>query len=262
MTDLKGRVAVITGSTSGIGLAVAQALAAKGANVVINGFGDAAAIESERSKIEKDYGVKCWYNGADLSTEDGTKSLIKDAVAKAGKVDILVNNAGIQHTAPVEQFPSDKWNLIISLMLSSPFWAIQEVLPVMRKNGWGRIVNISSVHGLVASMQKAAYVAAKHGLIGLTKVTALETAREKITCNAICPGWVHTPLVQKQIDAIAARDGISGDEAKTKLLTEKQPSGEFTKPEDIAAMIVFLCSENAAQMRGSAWVQDGGWTAQ
>lgn len=262
MTDLKGRVAVVTGSTSGIGLAVAKALAKQGANVVINGFGDADAIEKERSKIESDYGVKCWYNGADLSSEEGTKNLIKDAAAKAGRIDVLVNNAGIQHTAPVEDFPSDKWNLIVSLMLSAPFWAIQEVLPIMRKNGWGRIVNIASVHGIVASVNKAAYVSAKHGLIGLTKVVALETAREPITCNAICPGWVHTPLVQKQIDAIAARDGISGDEAKTKLLCEKQPSGEFTKPEDIAAMIVFLCSDNAAQMRGSAWVQDGGWSAQ
>jgi len=262
MTDLKGRVAVVTGSTSGIGLAVAQGLAAKGADVVINGFGDAAAIETERAGIEQKYGVKAWYNGADLSVEAGVKSLIKDAVAKAGKIDILVNNAGIQHTAPVESFPTEKWNLILSLMLSAPFYAIQEALPVMRKNGWGRIINIASVHGLVASMQKAAYVSAKHGLIGLTKVVALETAKEPITCNAICPGWVHTPLVQKQIDDIAAKQGISNDEARDKLLSEKQPSGAFTKPEDIAAMIVFLCSEHAQQMRGSSWVQDGGWTAQ
>ncbi|NBX66062.1 MAG: 3-hydroxybutyrate dehydrogenase [Proteobacteria bacterium] len=262
MTDLKGRVAVVTGSTSGIGLAVARTLAKNGAHVVINGFGDAAAIETERSKIEKEFGVKAFYNGADLSTEEGTKAFIKDAISKAGKIDILVNNAGIQHTSPVDQFPSDKWNLIISLMLSAPFWAIQEALPAMRRNGWGRIVNIASVHGIVASVNKAAYVAAKHGLIGLTKVVALETAREPITCNAICPGWVHTPLVQKQIDAIAARDGISNDEAKNKLLSEKQPSGEFTRPEDIASMILFLCSENAQQMRGSSWVQDGGWTAQ
>lgn len=262
MTDLKGRVAVVTGSTSGIGLAVAKALAGAGANVVINGFGDAAAIESARAGIEREYGVKVFYNGADLSTEAGTKALIKDSVLAAGRVDILVNNAGIQHTAPVEEFPADKWNLIISLMLSSPFWAMQEVLPVMRKTGWGRIINVASVHGLVASKNKAAYVAAKHGLIGLSKVVALETAREAITCNAICPGWVHTPLVQNQIDALAAKDGTSNDEAKYKLLSEKQPSAEFVKPEDIAAMILFLCSDNAAQMRGSAWVQDGGWTAQ
>lgn len=262
MTQLKGRVAVVTGSTSGIGLAVANALAAEGADVMINGFGDAAAIEAERSKIDRSHGVRCWYNGADLSNEAGVRSLVKDAVEKGGKIDVLVNNAGVQHTAPVDEFPPEKWELIISLMLSAPFYAIQEALPVMRKQGWGRIVNIASVHGLVASVNKAAYVSAKHGLIGLTKVVALETARSNITCNAICPGWVHTPLVQKQIDAIAARDGISGDEAKTKLLTEKQPSGEFTKPEDIAAMIVFLCSDNAQQMRGSTWVQDGGWTAQ
>ncbi|MCB1537920.1 MAG: 3-hydroxybutyrate dehydrogenase [Rhodospirillales bacterium] len=260
--SLKGKVALVTGSTSGIGLAVARALAAEGANVMINGFGDAAAIEKERKGLEADFDVSAWYNGADLSKEDGVKAMVGDAIAKGGRLDILVNNAGIQHTAPVDEFPSEKWNLILSLMLSAPFFAIQEALPAMRKQGWGRIVNIASVHGLVASVNKAAYVSAKHGLTGLTKVVALETARQAITCNAICPGWVHTPLVQKQIDAIAARDNISGEAAKEKLLSEKQPSGEFTRPEDIAAMVVFLCSENAAQMRGTLWVQDGGWTAQ
>ncbi len=262
MSELKGRMAVVTGSTSGIGLAVARTLASKGADVMLNGFGDAAAIEKERSKIEADFGVRAFYNGADLSAESAVKGLVEDAVARGGRIDILVNNAGIQHTAPVEAFPSDKWNLILSLMLSAPFFAIQAALPHMRKQGWGRIVNIASVHGLVASTHKAAYVAAKHGLVGLTKVVALETAAESITCNAICPGWVHTPLVQKQIDDLAAREGLSGDAAKTKLLTAKQPSGEFVKPEDIAAMIVFLCSDHAAQMRGTAWVQDGGWSAQ
>lgn len=260
--DLKGRVAVVTGSTSGIGLAVAKGLAGQGADVVLNGFGDAAAVEAVRADIEKTYGVRAFYNGANLAEESGVRGLIRDSVEKAGKVDILVNNAGVQHTAPAQDFPIEQWNLIMALMLSAPFIAIQEVLPVMRQHGWGRIVNIASVHGLVASVNKAAYVSAKHGLIGLTKVVALESAREPITCNAICPGWVHTPLVQKQIDAIAARDGISNDDAKFRLLSEKQPSAEFVTPENIAAMVVFLCSAHAGQMRGSAWVQDGGWTAQ
>ena len=228
---------------------------------MINGFGDAAAIEKERSNLESAFGVRAWYNGADLSQEDGVKALIKDTVAKGGKIDILVNNAGIQHTAPVESFPDDKWNLIIALMLSAPFFAIQEALPVMRKNGWGRIINIASVHGLVASPYKAAYVAAKHGLVGLTKVVALETARDPVTCNAICPGWVLTPLVQKQIDAIAAKDGLSNDAAKEKLLEEKQPSLDFVTPQDIGDLAVYLCSEGARQMRGSALSIDGGWAA-
>jgi len=261
-TDLKGKVALVTGSTSGIGLAMATRFAKSGANVVINGFGDADAIEKERSNLEKTYGVKAWYNGADLSKPDGVRGMVDDAVAKAGSVDILVNNAGIQHTAPIDQFPQDKWDLIIALMLTAPFVATQKVIPVMRKKNWGRIINISSVHGLVASEQKAAYVSAKHGLIGLTKVTALDTARDKITCNAICPGWVLTPLVQQQIDAIAAKDKISNDEAKAKLLLAKEPSGEFTTAEEIAELALFLCSDAAHNMRGSAFSNDGGWSAQ
>lgn len=260
--ELKGRVAVVTGSTSGIGLAVAATLASKGADVMINGFGEAAAIEKERSNLEKNYGVRAWYNGADLSKEEGVKSLIKDTVAKGGKIDILVNNAGIQHTAPVETFPKEKWDLILALMLSAPFYAIQEALPVMRKNGYGRIINIVSVHGLVASVNKAAYVSAKHGLIGLTKTVALESAKDPVTVNAICPGFVLTPLIQKQIDDIAAKEGIDKEKAKARLLEVKQPSMEFVKPEEIGALAAFLCSEPAQQITGSAYTIDGGWTAQ
>lgn len=262
MSDLKGRVALVTGSTSGIGLGIAKALAAKGANIVINGFGDADAIEKERSNFESEFGVKAWYVGADLSKPEGARSMVDEAVKLAGKVDILVNNAGIQHTDPIEKFPQDKWDFILALMLTAPYAAIAQVLPVMRKNGWGRIINIASVHGLVASVNKAAYVSAKHGLIGLTKVVALETAKEAITCNAICPGWVRTPLVEQQIEAIAARDGLSIEAAKDKLLLEKQPSGDFATPEELGALAAFLCSDDARQMRGGAYVMDGGWTVQ
>lgn len=262
MTDLKGKVALITGSTSGIGLKMAHTLAGKGANIVLNGFGDAAEIERVRLEIESNFGVKAFYDGADLSKPEAVKSMVDQTVARAGRLDVLVNNAGIQHTAPIETFPPEKWELILSLMLSAPFYAIQAALPVMRKQGWGRIINIASVHGLVASTQKAAYVSAKHGLIGLTKVVALETAREPITCNAICPGWVLTPLVQKQIDDLAAREGLSAEAAKVKLLSEKQPSGEFVKPEQIGALAAFLCSDDADQLRGAAYVMDGAWTAQ
>lgn len=260
--SLKGRVAVVTGSTSGIGLAVATTLASLGADVMINGFGDAGAIEKERSNLEAKFGVRAWYSNADLSNEQGVKTLIKDTVTKGGKVDILVNNAGIQHTAGIVDFPKEKWDLILALMLSAPFFAIQEVLPVMRKNKWGRIINIASVHGLVGSVNKSAYVSAKHGLIGLTKVVGLETAREPITCNAICPGFVLTPLIQKQIDDIAAKENISKDKAQERLLEVKQPSVDFVKPEEIGQLVAYLCSDAAGQMRGSAYAIDGGWTAQ
>lgn len=260
--DLKGKNALITGSTSGIGLAVAQKLAEKGANIVLNGFGDSHAIEAQRTQLEDDFGVKAVYSGADLSKPDEVRGLIKMGQDALGSVDILVNNAGIQHTAPVEDFPDEKWELIISLMLSAPFHAIKAVLPQMKKNGWGRIINIASVHGLVGSQHKAAYVTAKHGIVGLTKVVALETAKTPITCNAICPGWVLTPLVQQQIDAIAMREGLSNDEARIKLLSEKQPSQDFTKPEQIGDFSVFLCSDTASQMRGGQYTLDGGWSAQ
>jgi len=259
MTSLKGRTALVTGSTSGIGLGIARTLAGAGANIVLNGFGDAEPI---RSAIEKEFGVKAWHNGSDLSNAAGVRTMVADAAGKAGQIDILVNNAGIQHTAPIHEFPQEKWDLILALMLSAPFVAIQEVLPIMRKGNWGRIINIASVHGIVASVNKAAYVSAKHGLVGLTKVTALETAREGITCNAICPGFVLTPLIQKQIDDIAAKEGISKDAAQEKLLQVKQPSVDFVKPEQIGELALFLCSDAASQIKGSAYTIDGGWTAQ
>lgn len=259
---LKGKNAIVTGSTSGIGLGVVRKLAQQGANVVLNGFGDADEIESIRNAIENDYGVRALYNNKDLSSADDVRGLVTETQDSLGGVDILVNNAGIQHTDPIENFPEDKWNLILDLMLSAPFHAIAAALPKMREKNWGRIINIASVHGLVASVNKSAYVSAKHGVVGLTKVTALETAQTGITCNAICPGWVLTPLVQKQIDAIGQRDGLSGDEARIKLLSEKQPSQGFTTPEQIGDFVVFLCSEGAAQMRGGSYTLDGGWTAQ
>jgi 3-hydroxybutyrate dehydrogenase len=261
MMSLKGRTALITGSTSGIGLGIARTLAAEGANIMLNGFGDAAMIEKERVSIEKDFGVRAAYNGADLSKDDQV-SIIEDTVAKLGSIDILVNNAGIQHVAPVDEFPVEKWDLIQALMLKSPFLLIRAALPHMKRKNWGRIVNISSAHGKVASAGKSAYVAAKHGLVGLSKVVALETAATGITSNCICPGWVLTPLVQKQVDALAAKDNLSPEQAKLKLLSEKQPSKEFVTPEQIGALAVFLCSEAAAQIRGTEISIDGGWTAQ
>ena len=261
--SLTGKTALITGSTSGIGFGVAQCLAEKSANIVLNGFGDAAEIEKMRSAIANDYGVNCIYVAADLSSEEGVKALFDDMkVQGVNGADIIVNNAGIQHVSPIEDFPSEKWQLIQDLMLSAPFYIIKCALPFMRNNGWGRIINIASVHGKVASVNKSAYVAAKHGLIGLGKVVALETAKENITCNSICPGWVLTPLVEKQVDLRAEQDGLSWDEAKMSLLSEKQPSVEFAKPEQIGALVSFLCSDDAAQITGSELTIDGGWTAQ
>jgi 3-hydroxybutyrate dehydrogenase len=259
---LKGKSAIVTGSTSGIGLGIARSLAAEGANVMLNGFGDAARIEALRAGLAKEFGVKVGFNGADISKPAQIQEMVRKATQELGSVDILVNNAGIQHTAPVEEFPEDRWDAIISINLSSNFHAIKAVLPGMKSRNWGRIVNIASVHGLVASTHKAAYVAAKHGVLGLTKVVALEMATTGITCNAICPGWVLTPLVQKQIDDRAKAEGIAADKAKAELLAEKQPSGQFATPEEMGALCVFLCSDAAAQMRGVALPVDGGWTAQ
>jgi 3-hydroxybutyrate dehydrogenase len=259
---LKGKTAIITGSTSGIGLGVARAFAGVGANLMLNGFGDAEQIEVLRAGLEQEFGVRVAYNGADMSKPEQIHAMVRCAQEQFGAVDILVNNAGIQHTSPIESFPAERWDAILAINLSSAFHTTQAALPGMRANDWGRIINIASVHGLVASVDKAAYVAAKHGLIGLTKVVALETAKTGVTCNAVCPGWVLTPLVQKQIDARAERDGLAQDGAKAALLREKQPSGEFATPEQIGAICVFLCSPAAVQMRGAALPVDGGWLAQ
>jgi 3-hydroxybutyrate dehydrogenase len=259
---LKGKTAIVTGSTSGIGLGIARALAAQGANLMLNGFGDAGEIERLRAGLAAEFKVKVGFNGADMSKPAQIREMVASATRELGAVDILVNNAGIQHTAPVEEFPEERWDAVIAINLSSNFHAISAVLPQMKLRNWGRIVNIASTHGLVASIEKAAYVAAKHGVLGLTKVVALETAKTAITCNAICPGWVLTPLVEKQIKDRAAREKISVDQAKLELLSEKQPSHEFATPEQIGALTVFLCSEAAAQIRGAALPVDGGWTAQ
>lgn len=258
MSHLKGKTALVTGSTSGIGLAIATALAKQGINIMLNGFGE---IEAAKAQI-KAIGVEVDYHGADMSKPAEIKDLIQKTEARFGSLDILVNNAGIQYTSNIEDFPADKWESIIAINLSSAFYTSHHALPGMQKRNWGRIINIASVHGLVASTQKAAYVAAKHGIIGLTKVTALENAKTGITCNAICPGWVLTPLVQKQVDARAERERISNEEAKNALVSEKQPSGEFVAPEQLAALAVFLCGPDASEVRGAAWNMDGGWTAQ
>jgi len=259
---LKGKSAVVTGSTSGIGLGVARALAAQGADVMLNGFGDPGEIETIKNGLRSEFGVRVDYNGADMTKRSEIKGLIDTATASFGKVDILVNNAGIQFVAPVEAFPEDKWEQILSINLSAAFYGVHYVLAQMKQRNWGRIINIASTHGLVASVQKAAYVAAKHGVVGLTKVVALETAETGVTCNAICPGWVLTPLVQKQIDALAASKGVSNEQAIRDLLGEKQPSKTFVTTGQLGALAVFLCSEDASNMRGAALNMDGGWLAQ
>ena len=259
---LNGKRALVTGSTSGIGLGIARALAAQGASVMLNGFGDGAEIEALRSGMAKEFGVPVLYNGADLSQSDGAGELVRDAESRLGGVDILVNNAGIQHVAPVEEFPLERWDAIIAINLTSVFQAIRAALPGMKARGWGRIINVASAHGLVASASKSAYVASKHGVLGLTKVVGLETAETDITCNAICPGWVLTPLVQKQIDARAQALGVSVEQAGRDMLAEKQPSKKFTTPEQLGDLAVFLCSPAGANMTGTSLTMDGGWTAQ
>lgn len=258
---LTGKRAVITGSTSGIGLGIARELASNGVDVVLNGFGDPAQIEKERVNIELESAVRVFYIGADLSRADTARAFIGQAAEALGGIDILVNNAGIQHTDAVEDFPVERWDAIIALNLSAVFHCTAAALPFMKQQGWGRIVNIASVHGLVASANKAAYVAAKHGVVGLTKVTALENAGNGITANAICPGWVRTELVENQITALAAKQNISVDEAAAQLLSEKQPSGQFVTPRQLGAMVSFLASEAAEQMTGSSLPIDGGWSA-
>jgi len=258
---LKGKVAVVTGSTSGIGLGIARTLAAEGADLMINGFGEAAAIDKLCREIRTSHGVRVAFSGADLSKPAEATGLIEQATRELGGVDVLINNAGIQHVAPVHEFPIERWGAVIAINLTAVFLTTRAVLPQMLARDWGRIINIASVHGLVASVDKSAYVASKHGVVGLTKVVALETATTGITCNAICPGWVLTPLVQKQIDALAAREKLDLEEAKVRLLGEKQPSLQFTTPEQLGALAVFLCSDAAAQINGVPLPVDGGWLA-
>ena len=255
---LKGKTALVTGSTSGIGLGIAKVLAQQGVNIVLNGFGDHEGPQAEIQAL----GVKTTYHGADMSKPAEIEAMMAHAAQTFGRVDILVNNAGIQHVARVENFPPERWDAIIAINLSSAFHTTRLALPAMQQAGWGRIINIASVHGLVASAEKAAYVAAKHGIVGFTKVTALENAKSGVTSNAICPGWVLTPLVQKQIDAKAAEQKISVEEATKLLLQEKEPSLRFTTPEELGALAVFFCSEAGHNVTGVAWNMDGGWVAQ
>jgi len=259
---LKGKTAVVTGSTGGIGLSIATAFAAQQCNVRLNGFGDKAEIENIRKNLAEDHGVKIGYSAADMSKPADVRDLIADAQRELGPVDILVNNAGIQHVAPLEDFPDDKWDAIIAINLSAAFHATKAVLRGMKERKWGRIINTASSHGLVASPEKVGYVTAKHGLVGFTKVVALETANSGITCNAICPGWVLTPLVQKQIADRAKAESIPVEKAQADLLREKQPMLKFTAPEQIADLAVFLCSDSAATITGASLPIDGGWTAQ
>jgi len=263
---LNGKTALVTGSTSGIGLGIAKALARQGAHIVLNGFGDVdgprAEVLAAGAHAGAHAGVRVAYHGADMSRPAEIEDMLRYAAAQFGRVDILVNNAGIQHVASVQDFPVEKWDAIIAINLTSAFHTTRLALPAMLAAGWGRIINVASVHGLVGSAQKSAYVAAKHGIVGLTKVTALETAPTGVTCNAICPGWVLTPLVQKQVDAKAEQHGLSNDEAKRLLLGEKEPSMQFTTPEELGELAVFFCSPAGNNVRGVAWNMDGGWAAQ
>jgi 3-hydroxybutyrate dehydrogenase len=254
------RVAIVTGSTSGIGLGVARGLAADGCSVVLNGFGEPAQIEQAKGEVAA-AGGRVHYDGADMSKPAEIERLVRDTESRWGRIDILVNNAGIQHTARIETFPTERWDLILAINLSAAFHAMRAALPGMLARGSGRIVNVASVHGLVASPDKSAYVASKHGVIGLTKVAALENAERGVTCNAVCPGWVLTPLVEKQIADRAAKGGISKEQAERDLLMEKEPTLRFTKVEEIAAAVVFLCGPAGANITGSTMVLDGGWTA-
>ncbi|MEJ2016092.1 MAG: 3-hydroxybutyrate dehydrogenase [Limibacillus sp.] len=258
---LKGKAALVTGSTSGIGLGMARAFAAEGCKVMLNGLGDAAEIEATRAALAEEFGVEVRYNGADMTKPDQIAAMVEEAENAFGSLDILVNNAGIQQTAAIPDFPDAKWEAVIAINLSAVFYGTKAALPGMQKRGWGRIVNIASAHGKVASPNKSAYVAAKHGVVGLTKVTALENAGKGVTCNAICPGWVRTDLVERQIEALAEKLGVSVEEGAVELLREKQPSLQFVTPEQLGGFAVFLCGPAAEQITGAALSMDGGWTA-
>ena len=261
MGILKGKVAVVTGSTSGIGLAYARAFAGAGANIVLNGMGAPADVEKERSAIESDFGVKAVYSPADMAKPNEIAELITLGEKTFGSVDVLVNNAGVQHVAPIEEFPVDKWNAIIGINLSSAFHAIRAAVPGMKRRGWGRIITTASAHSLVASPFKSAYVAAKHGIVGLTKTVALELARSKITCNCISPGYVWTPLVEKQIPNTMKARNMRRDQVINDVLLAAQPTKEFVTVEQVASLALFLCSQDAAQITGANLSIDGGWTA-
>ncbi len=260
--SLHGKVALVTGSTSGIGLGIAKCLAAAGADIMLNGFGDAAQIEAARAEVETGHGVKVGYNGADISKPEQIAAMVAATRESMGSLDILVNNAGIQFTANIEDFPNERWDQIIAINLSGVFFGMKAAIPGMKARGWGRIINIASAHGLVASPQKVAYVAAKHGVVGMTKVAAIELANAGVTVNAICPGWVLTPLVEKQLQARAGKEGSTVEKATHDLVTEKQPMARFTAPEQIGALAAFLCSDAASTITGAPLSIDGGWTAQ
>lgn len=260
--SLKGKVALVTGSTSGIGLGIARGLATAGADIMLNGFGDAAQIEALRSEMAASHGVKVAYSGADISKPDQIAAMVADTIKALGSVDILVNNAGIQFTANVEDFPTERWDQIIAINMSGVFHGMKAAIPGMKATGWGRIINIASAHGLVASAQKVAYVAAKHGVMGMTKVAAIELANSGVTVNAICPGWVLTPLVEKQLQDRATKDGTTIEFQSHAMVAEKQPMHKFTTPEQIGGLAVFLCSDAAATMTGVPLSIDGGWVAQ
>jgi 3-hydroxybutyrate dehydrogenase len=259
---LKGKTAIVTGSTSGIGLGIASALAAEGCDIVLNGFGQPAEIERLRVGLGERHGVRAHYVAADVSKPAEIRGLVAQVAERFGNVDILVNNAGIQHVAKIVDFPEERWDAVIAINLSAAFHASKAALPLMIAGKWGRIINIASAHGLVASGEKAAYVSAKHGLVGLTKVTAIECANQGITCNAICPGWVLTPLVQQQIEVRARNEGVPVEQAREDLVREKQPMLDYTTPEKIGALAVFLCGEAASTITGAALSIDGGWVAQ
>ncbi len=259
---LRGKTALVTGSTSGIGLGVARALGAEGANIMLNGLGDADEIERLQADLAAPYGVEVDYDGADLMRPDGPGALIEATRARFGGLDVLVNNAGIQHVAPVESFPTDRWDAIIALNLSAVFLGMKAAIPIMKRQGWGRIINVASAHGLVASPNKVAYVAAKHGVVGATKVAAIEVANDGITVNAICPGWVLTPLVERQLEQRASAAGTEVSVESDALLAEKQPMLQFTSPDAIGALAVYLCSDAARTVTGTPISIDGGWVAQ